>query len=241
MGGVTWIEDLKIRASAGMSGNDDIGEASATRYYESIKFRETVGLYPATVFNEELTYETVTTLNGGLDLALLGNRMLLNLDYFKSSTDNMIIFSPIDPYLGYSLRVENGGQMTNKGWEANLFYRLIDRGSFKWDVQANASSFQNEVTAIKGERLSYAIPGGEKINMVGEPANSFYGYIFQGVFATQAGADEASLVSDRGCQFEAGDAIYADLSGPEGVPDRLIHSGRDGKFKATPLRNGGCT
>ncbi|GAG55543.1 unnamed protein product [marine sediment metagenome] len=56
MGGITWIEDLKIRASAGMMGNDDIGEASATRYYESIKFRETVGLYPAVVPNEELTF-----------------------------------------------------------------------------------------------------------------------------------------------------------------------------------------
>jgi hypothetical protein len=59
--------------------------------------------------------------------------------------------------------------------------------------------------------------------MVGEAANSFYGYVFNGVYSTQAEAEEAGLVNDRGLAYQAGDAIFEDLSGPNGVPDSVIN------------------
>jgi TonB-linked SusC/RagA family outer membrane protein len=217
----SWIEELKLRVSAGRSGNDDIGEASATNYYEAIKFRETVGLYPATVPNEELSYETVTQINTGIDFSAIGNRFSATIDYFISTTEDMIIFSPLEPYFGYDLRVENGGKMKNNGLEVAAYFRMLDKGNFKWDIRATASSINNQITEIEGE-FSYPIIGGEKINMVGESANSFYGYVFQGVFSTQNEANEAALVNDRGIPFQSGDAIYEDRSGPEGDPDNVI-------------------
>ncbi|MCF8226843.1 MAG: SusC/RagA family TonB-linked outer membrane protein [Bacteroidales bacterium] len=218
-----WIDDLKLRFSYGTSGNDDLGEASATNFYRPIKFRETVGLYPGTVLNEELTYETVTQMNAGLDFATAGYRFSLSVDLYKNVTDSMLILAPIDAYLGYSLRLENNGSMENKGIELGLYYRIIETGSFNWDVSAALATNMNQITTIQGDELSYEILGGERINKVGEPANSFYGYRFLGVYSKQADADTAGLVNDKGVPYQAGDAIFEDISGPNGVPDSVIN------------------
>ncbi len=223
MNNVSWIEELKIRVSAGKSGNDDIGEASATNYYNAIKFRETVGLYPGSATNEELTYETVTQLNAGIDFVTAGSRFIANVDLYKSNTDNLLIFSPIDSYLGYSLRMENNGSMENTGIDLGAFYRVVQKGSFKWDLSVSLSANLNEVTEIRGDMLSYEILGGERVNMEGEEANSFYGYRYLGVYSTQAEANADSMLNDKNQYFQAGDAKYEDISGPNGTPDSVIN------------------
>jgi len=229
---LSWMEDLRIRFTYGKSGNDDIGVASATNYYEAAKFRETVGLFPALLYNDQLTYETVTMMNAGLNLSLFGNRVTVDFDYFISETNDMMIFSPVESYLGYDYLIENGGSMQNKGWEIGTFLRPINTSSFKWDLQLTFSTVENEVTSIKGDQLVYAVPGAEKVNRTGSPANSFYGYVFEGVYATDAEAREAGLVNNRSIPYGAGDARYADLSGPEGAPD-----GRIDEFDKTIIGN----
>ena len=217
-----WLEDLKIRIALGKTGNDDIGESSANRYYQAIKFRQTVGLFPALLDNDRLTYETETMISGGLNLALLGYRIRIDADYFKSTTNDMIIFTPVDAYFGYDYVIENGGSMENKGWELGAFLRVIDARSIKWDVSASFSAIENQVVDIKGDKLVYSVPGAERVNQNGSPANSFYGYIYKGVFSTRADAEEAGLVNDRNIPFNAGDAVFEDLSGPNGEPDGVI-------------------
>ncbi|NQU84683.1 MAG: SusC/RagA family TonB-linked outer membrane protein, partial [Mariniphaga sp.] len=219
----SWIEEIKLRATYGKTGNDDIGESSATRYYQIIRFNETVGLYPGTVVNDELTYESVSQMNLGIDIALLGNRIRTSFDVYNSVTDNMLIYSPIESYLGFNYRPENGGQLKNKGWELGAFFRLVDARSFKWDIQANVSTSTNEISEIVGDMFITDIDGAQIINKVGNEANSFYGYIFEGVFSTQAEADAANLINDRDFTFKAGDAKFSDLSGPNGTPDGVIN------------------
>ncbi len=218
-----WLEDFKLRVSFGKSGNDDIGESNATNYYNSIKFRETVGLYPALIPNEKLTYETVSQLNGGVDLSLFGNRVRASVDVFESITEDMLIYSPLNAYFGYDFRPENGGRMQNQGIDANLFLRLTETRNFTWDIQATWSTIKNQVLEIEGDRLVTAIRGGESVIMVGEPANSFYGFIYNGVYATSEEAQNAGLVNDKYIPYRAGDAKYADLSGPNGTPDGVIN------------------
>lgn len=220
---IDWIENLKIRASVGKTGNDDIGEASATDYYEAVKFRETVGLYPALITNNTLTYETVNQLNGGIDISVLGNRFMASADYFVSNTSDMIIFSPINAYFGYDFLIENGGSIKNEGAEFSALLRLVDGTSFKWDLQATYTSVKNEIIEIKGNKLVYSVPGGEKVNQEGYPANSFYGFVFHGVYATSLEAADANLRNAKGIPYGAGDAIFEDLSGPGGAPDGIIN------------------
>lgn len=220
---VSWLEELKLRVSYGKTGNDDIGESSASQYYQSAKFRESVGLYPAVIANPQLSYEMLTQINGGLDLGLIGDRFRLSFDYFKSTTKDMLIYTPLDSYLGYKFRPENGGTMNNKGWEVNTYFRIVDGKSFKWDIQANVSTSKNEITQINGNKLVTDIKGAQIVNMEGESANSFYGYIFEGVIATQQEAASLHLLNNRNMPFQAGDAKYKDISGPSGSPDGIIN------------------
>jgi len=219
----SWLEELKLRVSYGKTGNDDFGEATATRYYNSIKYRGTTGLFPALVYNEALTYETVNKLTTGIDLALWGNRITSNLDLYSSETDNMFIYRELEAYFGYNIRPENGGSMKNKGVDLGLFVRIIDNTHFKWDIQATFSKIENEVTAVSGGANITELMGAEIINKPGEQANSFYGYEFNGVYSTTEEAQSANLLNDKFIPFQAGDAKFSDISGPGGVPDGIIN------------------
>lgn len=218
------LEELKLRVSYGLSGNDNIGEANATNYYNAVKFRETSGLVPGVVPNDELTYERVSQLNGGVDVSLWGSRVQASVDIYQSKIDNMLIYAPLEAYFGFNFRPENGGKMQNKGIDVSVFLRMIDRPDFKWDLQASYSRVKNEVTEIKGDKLVTSVQGAEIVNMPGEIANSFYGYIFEGVYSTAAEAQSAGKVNDRYVKYQAGDAIFKDISGPQGTPDGVINN-----------------
>ncbi|SHE75705.1 TonB-linked outer membrane protein, SusC/RagA family [Mariniphaga anaerophila] len=223
MNHLAWLEEMKFRVSYGRTGNDDIGEANATNYYNAVKFRETVGLFPALIPNDELTYETVEQLNGGFDLALWGNRVAASIDVYQSTTENMLIYNPLKAYFGYDFRPENGGKMQNNGIDLSLFFRIVDRPSFKWDVQASVSTVKNQVLEMKGGKLVTEMEGLEIVNMPGEQANSFYGFVFEGVYASNQEALDAGLVNERLIAYQGGDAKFADLSGPNGTPDGIIN------------------
>jgi TonB-linked SusC/RagA family outer membrane protein len=218
------LEELKLRLTYGISGNDDIGETNATNYYSAIKFRETSGLVPGVVPNDQLTYETVSQLNGGMDVSLWGGRTQASVDVYQSTIDNMLIYAPLEAYFGFNFRPENGGKMQNQGIDVSLFFRLMDKPNFKWDLQASYSKVKNEVLEIKGDKLVTSVQGAELVNMPGEQANSFYGYIYEGVYTTLAEALTAGKVNDRHLKYEAGDAKYKDISGPTGEPDGVINN-----------------
>lgn len=218
------LEELKLRLSYGVTGNDNIGEATATDYYNAVKFRETSGLIPGVITNDQLTYEKISQINGGIDIALLGNRVQSSIDFYRSTIDNLLIYAPIPAYFGFDYRPENGGKMQNQGIDFSVLFRLIDRQNFKWDLQATYSKVNNEILEIKGDKLVVPVSGAELVNMPGEQANSFYGYIYEGVYATTEEAQSAGLVNDRLVPYQAGDAKFSDISGPSGTPDGIINS-----------------
>ena len=218
------LEELKLRLTYGRTGNDAIGETSATNYYDAVKFRETSGLIPGVVPNDELTYETVSQLNGGIDVSVWGNRVRASVDIYKSTIENMLIYVPLQAYFGFDFRPENGGKMQNTGLDVSVLFRLFDKPNFKWDLQASYSMFNNEVLEIKGDKLVTKVQGAELVNMPGEQANSFYGYIYEGVYLTAAEAQTSGIVNDRYVKYQAGDAKFKDISGPNGTPDGVINS-----------------
>ena len=220
---LSWLDEFKLRGSYGTTGNDDIGESNASDYYSPVKYRETVGLYPAIISNNTLSYETVTQKNAGVDIAFLGSRIRGTVDVFQSTTDDMLILAPMESYMGYSFRPENGGKLQNTGIEASAFLRIIDGKSFKWDVQGNFTKIKNEILSVKGNQLITQVEGAEIVNQVGAPVNSFYGYVFQGVYSSAEEASTANLKNDKLFNFQAGDAKFADLSGEFGVQDGVIN------------------
>jgi TonB-linked SusC/RagA family outer membrane protein len=219
---VEGLDNLMLRGSYGIAGNSDIGVLNSFNYYRSDRYRETSGLVPGIASNEALKYETNRQINAGMDLSLWGARTQMSVDYFIETTDNMLIYEPQKSYSGSYYKPTNGGKLQNTGVELSLFQRIIDGKRFEWDVTSSLTFMTNEVKDIKGEQLITSFEGGNFVTSVGQPVNSFYGYQFEGVFATQEKADEADLVNEKGIPFEAGDAKYKDISGPENQPDGVI-------------------
>jgi len=217
-----WIEDFKIRLSAGVSGNDDIGEINKKKYYNPIKYRSTAGFYPAIYPNNEITYEKTFMLNGGFDFAMFSNKLILKLDVYRSITSNLLEFTPLEAYIGYDYLAENVGKVENKGVDVEFFYRILRTKNLIWDLSLNFSTLKNKILKLNNKYIT-SISGGEIANIEGYPLNSFYGYIYKGVFSTQEEADRANLINNKGIKFNAGDAIYEDISGPTGVPDGIIN------------------
>ncbi|MCF6358037.1 MAG: hypothetical protein L3J54_09555 [Draconibacterium sp.] len=82
----------------------------------------------------------------------------------------------------------------------------------------------NNILEIKGDKLVIPVRGAEIVNMPGEQANSFYGYIYEGVYSTTEAAESKGLKNDKNVAYKAGDAIFTDISGPDGTPDGIINN-----------------
>jgi len=218
------LEELKLRVTYGTSGNDRIGETNATNFYNAVKFRETTGLVPAVSPNDELTYEKVSQLNAGIDVALWGSKFQASIDLYQTTIDNLLIYGPIQSYFGFNFRPENGGEMQNTGVDFSFLFRILQKPNFKWDVQASYSNVKNEILEIKGGKLVAKLKVAEVVNLPGEQANSFYGYIYEGVYSTSEQAENSGLVNERYQKYQAGDAIFKDISGPGGAPDGIINN-----------------
>jgi len=210
---IAWIEDAKLRLTWGSAGNDDIGSASARRYYTSVLIRETTGIVPGNLADESLRFETSYQLNPGFDLSLWAGRISLSADLFRTRTENMLVFKPVEPYTGFTFSATNDGELMNQGWELNGNFRVISGTRVSWDVGANISSYRNEVMAITNDQLITPFKGGQFISKVGETLQSFYGFIYEGVYESSEAAAQANLVNETGIPFQAGDAIFRDIDG----------------------------
>jgi len=217
-----WLEDLKLRLTWGSAGNDDIGNENALRYYRIKHYRESSGMIPGNLSDRSLRNETGTQLNPGIDLALYANRISVSVDYFSGKTENLLVYEPQLYYAGFETVANNNGTLSNKGWEVSLFSRIISMGKFNWDLGLNLSKFENEVLEIRNDEVVTDFQGGSFISRKGESVLNFYGYQFEGVFTSQQEAEDAALRNERGIEFGAGDARFADLSGPDDEPDGII-------------------
>ncbi|MDA3821879.1 MAG: SusC/RagA family TonB-linked outer membrane protein, partial [Bacteroidales bacterium] len=219
-----WIEDMKLKASYSVSGNDDIGNANAFNYLLIDHYRETSAVVPGNLTDGSLKNETIKHLSTGFDPSLLGNRMNFSMDYYNIMTEDMLVYVPQSYYSGYTFLPMNNGAVNNTGIDLKLNLRVINGSDFKWDVNAYVTPWQkNVVKEIEDDRMIIDFPGGQYISEVGKSALEFYGYQFEGVYATSQEAKDAGLKNDKGISFIAGDAKFTDISGPNGKADSIIN------------------
>lgn len=186
-----WFDDLKLRTSYGRTGNQDIGDykALATLGSSTYLFNGTkvVGYSPSTLANPNLKWETTTQGNLGLDVALLRSRLLLTGDVYNKTTKDLLLEVAVPATLGYSTQLQNIGSVRNRGVELAL-NTVNTTGTLGWTSGFNISWNRNKVLNIGADTMIVGPVGvgaganqNPTILKVGQPINSFYGYVYAGM------------------------------------------------------------
>jgi outer membrane receptor protein involved in Fe transport len=177
------------------------------------------------VANDELTWETTTQLDIGLDFGLLDDRINVIMDYYSMVTEDLLFSVPLPEYSGYSNQLKNVGKVENKGFEFTLNSRNLV-GEFKWNMDFNISMNRNKILELpNGNEIRYSSGPGHMVGLgdtqvlrEGEPVGSFLGFTYDGVY--QEGDD---FLEGGGFEQEAGGEKFRDIDGVKdenGEPDR---------------------
>lgn len=218
------VDNLKIRASYGTLGNQDIlntyypyaaSISSGYGYWFDKKLGS--GVAQTQVANEKISWEKSTQLNVGLDAALLNSRLSMNFDYYVRNINDMIQQFPIPMYVGLSSPWENAGSMRNNGWDLSVTWR--DRvGKVNYHITGNLSDVKNKVTDLYGNEYV-----GTQLTREGLPLKSWYGYVSDGYFQNQEEIDASPVYGGNKENVKPGYIKYKDISGPDGKPDGEIN------------------
>ncbi|MEI7421866.1 MAG: SusC/RagA family TonB-linked outer membrane protein [Prolixibacteraceae bacterium] len=224
MQNISFINELKLRGSAGVSANTDIDPTLHMALYTAKYYSGFPGLVPQNIANRGIKWETYTNYNGGIDLTMFNKTVRVNLDYFHTQTDDMLIPLSLDGIFGISSVWVNNGSMQTKGVELGINY-IGQIGKVQWNLGATFATAGNKINSLAENRsIVNNYYGYESIARVGSSAGLFYGYESKGVFATQQAADQANLVGPKGIKFMAGDYQYVDQNkdGRIDANDRVV-------------------
>jgi TonB-dependent starch-binding outer membrane protein SusC len=218
-----YVEFIKVRASWGQLGNQDIGNYSFVQNYalgQNYIFNNAVvqGAAINGLSNDKIKWEKTTQTNIGIDLELPNRWLRIEADYFDKNTTDILVNLPIPATLGgLGAPNQNAGSVNNKGFELVLSHNH-KFGKFEYNISANGAMITNSITSTAGREGWIT---GNTINQVGSPINSYYGFISEGLFRN---AEELVGVKQFGAAPRLGDVKYTDLNkdGDVTVADRLI-------------------
>ena len=235
---IQWLDDLKLRASYGGTGNDAIasglylGTLSGGGFgnYDlgGTNTTSMTGFFPYQLGNPDVHWESNITTNVGFDAALFRNRLTASFNWYNKETKGLLYAPPSSGTAGSALSpIENVMNFTNKGVELELGY-TEHIGAVRFDMGFNIATYRSKVKYIDGV-LGDSIPGGyygsgDHTSLtevtVGKPVSSFYGYVFQGYF--QNAQDIANHATEAQFGITPANALghvkYRDLNG-DGVID----------------------
>ncbi|MDO5971334.1 SusC/RagA family TonB-linked outer membrane protein [Flavivirga aquimarina] len=227
----TSIDQLKLRASYGLTGNDGIGNYNAESYFVSKRFLEGTSLVSGNLANSSIRWEETAKANLGLDVGLFDERLSFSFDYFNNVTDGLLNTRDISPVYGYDSYITNDGKLSNQGIELSFNARLFNTPNFSWDIGGNISQYKNEITSLPGQTQVINIDGVNAtiLNQVGSPLGLFYGYKTDGIYNNAAEASSAGLnwTDFRGFEepFVAGDVRFVNTNASDNVineDDRVV-------------------
>jgi len=156
---ISWLNTLKLKASYGQVGNDAIGDARYLDTYKIVNSDGKIGLQIATIGNPDITWETVGNFNAGIEFELIGNRISGGIEYFNRKTSDMLCFVRVPQSAGYAGSYQNIGDMVNKGVEMDFKFGIIRTKDFQWDINVNATLYNNKITKIADQLQSGSVDG----------------------------------------------------------------------------------
>ncbi|MEL6256346.1 MAG: TonB-dependent receptor [Bacteroidota bacterium] len=206
----------KIRGTWGQTGNNQIGDFASIALIDQDNYvvdgSLSAGSFTRTSPNADLSWETNTSLNFGIDLGFLNDRLFVTAEYYTSNTTDLLLNVPVPQQSGFSQSLQNIGELDNRGFELEVRGRGMDLGPLKLGFNANITTNQNEVIALgTGQTQIISSNGGMGfLTRVGESIAQFYAYDIIGVYRSQSDIENSSSTPLPGT--EVGDYIVRDAN-----------------------------
>jgi TonB-linked SusC/RagA family outer membrane protein len=219
------LDDLKIRAGYGITGNQEIGNYSFSSSLNTYvyNFNNTVvsAVVPVVMPNPYVQWEQQKQGNVGIDASFLNQRLDISVDAYIKNTDKMLVPMVVPVSTGYSdvyVPSINAGEMQNKGIELTINSRNLT-GELKWNTSFNISLNQNKIISINDTVPMSSGSIGLNYNLAlikaGLPVNTFYGFVTDGIFQTQEEVDNHAVQvpgNDPFNRTSPGDIRFKDLN-----------------------------
>jgi TonB-linked SusC/RagA family outer membrane protein len=173
---VPFVQELKVKASYGENGNDNIG---SYRYTDTFTIENSAGNIGTSFYEKgssDITWETVHNVNAGLEF-LLWNRLSGSVEYYYRKTTDMLFSFSVAPSLGYSSYYDNVGDMYNTGVEIDLQANIFRTRNFTWDVNLNLSTIKNRITKLHEDKKTSSLYDSN--------LNEYKGYNYGNFFNTE--------------------------------------------------------
>ena len=215
------FDNLKLRASWGKLGNQNIGSSSNSDYFpyltvlsqdyaNSYNYNNTLapGAAVTGLVDPDITWETTTSTDIGIDMGFFKNRLSIEADYFMKKTTDIIVQLPIPLIMGgLTAPFENIGEMKNNGFELNVNWQDNVSKDFSYNIGANLTYIDNEVVKFRGGKS----PDQLYLIREGYSYKTLYGFIQEGVY--QSDEEAKQHMHSNGYVPEAGDLRYKDVNG----------------------------
>jgi len=194
-----WIDLLKVRATYGKAGNNQIGNYSSFALTNPLNYVNGSTLLPGFAAvnpsNSSLSWETKTSYNLGLDLSMF-RKLSVSANYYSMTTSDLLLQVPVPAQSGYTTALQNIGRASNKGFELEFSGSNIKLGAVAWNFGANLATNKNKVLQL-GPGQNQIVTGTNSAfrTKVGGPIAELYGYNVTGVYKSQAEIDNSTHIT----------------------------------------------
>ncbi|MDN3663898.1 SusC/RagA family TonB-linked outer membrane protein [Algibacter miyuki] len=232
---IDFVNELKLRASYGYSGNQAIKPYQSLNQYAAglTGFDETLTTFysPNQLPNENLTWETTSQLNFAIDYGFLKNKIRGSFEYYLKET-NDILFADNAAAIqsGFSTYTENFGQLQTEGFEMDITARLINKENFSWTFKGNLGTGKTTITNMASDYIQSGwdpgyIPGGTQRLIIGEEVGAFYGYKTTGIAQFDDFVEFQGLTNQEQIDLYNSDPFRGDYTFVEGFDKGVPFTG----------------
>ena len=222
----SWLENLKLRASWGLSGNAAIDAYQTLATVEALTPNSTY-MVPMTMANTDLTWEKTSAFDIGIDFGFLGGRINGTVDFYTSKTYDLLYYKTAPYSSVFSSTMANIGKTKGHGWEFSLNALPIKTKDFQWDINASATMSRDEVVELNASTTHVLGSNGYSYLEVGSPVSAFWAYEATNCWGIGEWDKYVEEMAAKGITVEKPDATYGD---PGTI--RVIDQNNDGKINS---------